>query len=261
MLVFKQVSKHYPDGTAALHGISLEIPAGQFCVVLGPSGAGKSTLLRMVNGLAIPSSGSTTVDGVPVTPKTLAQVRARVAMIHQLFNLVPRASVALNVLSGATPAVPTWRVLLELYPEWLRRKACDLIAEVGLGAEHLQRRVNDLSGGQQQRVGIARAFMLDPAVVLADEPVASLDPRISREILMLLRDETHERRATVLCSLHQVDLAQKFADRVIALNAGRVVFDGAPSALKAQALEAIYAGREPCCVPAPLMSRPAVAHA
>lgn len=240
MLRFSAVSKTYPDGTMALHGVTLAIPPGQFCVVLGPSGAGKSTLLRLVNGLVTPTSGAITVDGVDIGPKTLAAIRPRLAMIHQQFNLSPRLSVAKNVLAGALPAVSTPAALLHLFPAPLRRRACALLAQVGLGQEHLSRRASELSGGQQQRVGIARAFMLDPLVVLADEPVASLDPRTSRAILALLKDASRERHSTVMCSLHQVDLARECADRVLGMRAGQIVFDGSPHDLDETMLGLIY---------------------
>jgi phosphonate transport system ATP-binding protein len=239
-LIFESIGKRYPDGTVALADVSFEVPRGQFCVILGPSGAGKSTLLRCVNGLATPSEGQVHIDGEPVGRATLKRLRPRIAMIHQAFNLVPRASVASNVIAGALPAVSTARALAGLFPARFKQKACALVGDVGLSEEHLRRRVAALSGGQQQRVGIARAFMLDPAYVLADEPVASLDPRISADILELLAREARERDATVLCSLHQVDLARRFADRIVALKAGRVVFDGKPSALAEDRLAGIY---------------------
>jgi phosphonate transport system ATP-binding protein len=248
---FEHIGKRYPDGTIALADVDFEVPAGQFCVILGRSGAGKSTLLRCVNGLAGPSEGRVLVDGVAITPATLGRLRPRIGMIHQSFNLVPRASVAANVIAGALPAVTTFRGVLGLFPKALRDKACAQIANVGLGEEHLRRRVSMLSGGQQQRVGIARAFMLDPAYVLADEPVASLDPQTSVEILALLARAAKERGTTVLCSLHQIDLAVRFADRIIALQAGRIAFDGAPSALADERLRRIYATPHE---PAPLSS-------
>jgi phosphonate transport system ATP-binding protein len=230
----------YPDGTAALSDISFEVPPGQFCVILGRSGAGKSTLLKCVNGLASPSAGRVVVDDLEVTPKTLGRLQPRIGMIHQSFNLVPRASVATNVISGALPAVSTPRAMLGLFPKTLRDRACSLIADVGLGEEHLRRRVSALSGGQQQRVGIARAFMLDPSYVLADEPVASLDPQTSVDILALIDRQAKVHGAAVLCSLHQIDLTMRFADRVIALRDGQLIFDGAPDALADSGLASIY---------------------
>jgi phosphonate transport system ATP-binding protein len=240
MLSLSDVSKRYPDGTVALRSVTLTVPRGQFCVVLGPSGSGKSTLLRVVNGLVLPTSGTVTMDGIIVGPRTLSTVRPRVAMIHQQFNLSPRLSVAKNVLAGALPAVSTPAALLGLFPARFRRRACTLIAQVGLDEPHLARRASELSGGQQQRVGIARAFMLDPAVILADEPVASLDPNVSRDVLALLKHASKEREATMMCSLHQVDLAREFADRVIGLHAGQIVFDGSPCDLDEAVLSLIY---------------------
>jgi phosphonate transport system ATP-binding protein len=245
MLSFVDVGKVFPDGTRALRSVTLHVPRGQFCVVLGPSGAGKSTLLRLVNGLVEATAGRVQVDGVAVTRTTLRAVRPRVAMIHQQFNLSPRLSVAKNVLAGSLPAVSTARALLHLFPAGLRRKACELIARVGLEPEHLHRRASDLSGGQQQRVGIARAFILDPAVVLADEPVASLDPNISRDILALLRQASKERGATVLCSLHQVDLAREFAERVVGVHSGEIVYDGPAADLDDATLTLIYHQTKP----------------
>jgi phosphonate transport system ATP-binding protein len=209
-------------------------------VILGPSGAGKSTLLRTVNGLVVPASGEVRVDGALLTPATLRAVRRRVGTIHQTCTLSPRLSVARNVLAGALPLVSTLRGVLGLFPAPLRRRACTLIARVGLGEEHLHRRVADLSGGERQRVGIARAFMADPRLVLADEPAASLDPATSRDVLALLREASRERAVTVLCSLHQVDLAREFADRVLGIHRGRLVFDGGGTDLDAAALALIY---------------------
>jgi len=251
MLDFTEIGKRFADGTQALGKVSLSVPQGQFCVVLGPSGAGKSTLLRMVNGLAQPTHGSIRVDGMAVTSDNLMRLRPRVGMIHQQFNLVDRSTVLANVLAGALPVVPLWRSLLGHYPPGLRRKAARLLQEVGLREEQLSRRVTTLSGGQQQRVGIARAFMLDPAVVLADEPVASLDPKTSRDILRLLKQESRERGATVLCTLHQIDLAREFADRVIALRAGEVVFDGSPELIDDAALDMVFGAYRPAS-PAPV---------
>jgi phosphonate transport system ATP-binding protein len=252
MILFDKVELRFAGGVAALDGVTLEVPRGEFCVVLGPSGAGKSTLLRTVNGLATPTDGAVWLNGVRLTPKTLAALRPRIGMIHQQFNLVPRLDVATNVLTGALPAVPLWRALLGLFPADLQRRACDRLADVGLEEEHLARRADELSGGQQQRVGIARAFMLDPAVVLADEPVASLDPPAGRRVLGLLKRQARERNATVLCTLHQVELAREFADRIVGLADGRVVFDGPPAALDANAVLGIYGRPQPSAWAAPL---------
>lgn len=228
MIEFQHVSKIWPDGTAALSDVSLVVPKGQFCVLLGPSGAGKSTLLRAVNGLTQLSSGRVLIDGIELTPASARTLRRRVGMIHQHCNLASRMSVAMNTLCGVLPNLPAWRALVRWFPPADRTRACELLERVGLDAKHLLRRAGDLSGGQQQRVGIARAFMLDPDVVLADEPVASLDPRISHDIMSLIREVATQRERSVLCSLHQVNHAREFADRIVALRDGRVVFDDAP---------------------------------
>lgn len=272
MLNFESVTLRYADGTQALDGVSLQVPAGQFCVVLGASGAGKSTLLRMANGLVKPSSGTVEIGGLRINPASLAQIRPGIGMIHQQFNLVLRATVASNVLNGALPLTPTWRAMLGLFSEVARRKACELIGSVGLQEHHLGRRVSELSGGQQQRVGIARAFMLDPPLVLADEPVASLDPQTSHEVLTLLKRQAQERGTTVLCSLHQIDLACEFADRIVALRDGTVVFDGPPVLFQPQVFDAVYgraavarpqavpaSGRAPMPMPAPGVGVPRMA--
>ncbi|CAJ0733334.1 phosphonate ABC transporter ATP-binding protein [Burkholderia vietnamiensis] len=242
MIRFESLQKIWPDGTRAISEVSLEIPQGQFCVILGPSGAGKSTLLRAVNGLMRPTSGRVLIDGIEFNTATQRALRQRVAMIHQHFNLTNRMSVAANVLSGLLPTVSTLRALSGWFKPEQRQKACQLLNRVGLSPTHLQRRAGDLSGGQQQRVGIARAFMMDPEVVLADEPVASLDPKISRDILSLIRDAARERNATVLCSLHQVDLAREFGDRIVGMRDGRVVFDGTPAEFTDERVHALYQG-------------------
>lgn len=243
MLRFDSVAMRYADGTEAVKAVSLRVPHGQFCVVLGSSGAGKSTLLRMANGLVTPTQGAVHVDGKRVEAASLAAIRPRIGMIHQQFNLVLRASVATNVLAGALPAIGTARAMLGLFPKTMRDEACRLLASVGLQSQHLARRASELSGGQQQRVGIARAFMLAPPLVLADEPVASLDPQASRDVLELLKRQAAERGTTVLCSLHQVELARAFADRIVALRDGALVFDGAAAAFGAEEERALYQRR------------------
>jgi len=239
-LRFDRVTKRFRGGTTALDAVSFDVPEGQFCAVIGPSGAGKSTLLRMVNGLAEPSEGYVEIGGMRVCARNLSALRRDTGMIHQHFSLTPRANVATNVVAGALPAISTWRALTGLFPDHFRKKACALIAAVGLDETHLRRRAETLSGGQQQRVGIARAFMLDPSIILADEPVASLDPRLSGDILALLKREASTRGSTVLCTLHQIDLAKRFADRIVALRDGRIVFDGPPAALDDSVIDALY---------------------
>ena len=248
-LSFAHLVKQFPDGVRALDDVSFEVPRGQFCVVLGRSGSGKTTLLRTLNGLTTLDAGTAAVDGVVLSAASLRAVRRKVAMVHQQFNLVERASVAANVLSGAIAETPGWRVHLGWYPTNLRDRACAVLERVGLDEMHLSRRAAALSGGQQQRVGIARAILLSPDVILADEPVASLDPAISREILALLRDVARESGATVLCSLHQTDLARDFADRIVGMRAGRVVFDGKPTEFDSAAEAALYDTAPPAARP------------
>jgi len=244
MLDFNAITHVFPDGTRAVHNVKLTVPIGQFCVLLGPSGAGKSTLLNTVNGLVLPTGGRTALDGIEITEKTLTQIRSRIGMIHQQLHLVPRLSVLHNVLSGLLPVTPTWKALMRLFPQEQQRTACRLLEEVELEEKQIYRRASELSGGQQQRVAIARAFINAPDVVLADEPVASLDPTVSRHVLKLLRDASRQRNTTVLCSLHQVEFAVEFADRIVALNQGEIVFDDAPEALTPDRLQDIYGGNK-----------------
>jgi len=239
-LAFVGATRQFAGGTWALRGVTFDVPRGQFCALVGPSGSGKSTLLRAVNGLTTLSAGEVRIEATPVDAAHLRAVRRKVSMIHQHYGLVDRASVAENMIAGAVAEIATWRALLGLYPAAYRAKACELLAAVGLSPEHLARRVSELSGGQRQRVGIARALMLDPEILVADEPVASLDPRISEEVLELMRREARARNATVLCSLHQLDLARRFADRIVALREGEVAFDGPASALDEATVKAIY---------------------
>ena len=251
MLEFRSITHIFPDGTRAVNDISLTVPAGEFCVLLGPSGAGKSTLLNTVNGLILPTGGHAELDGTRIEPRALKEVRNRIGMIHQQLHLVPRLSVLHNVLSGLLPVTPTWKALLRLFPEDQQRTACRLLEEVELEEKQIHRRASELSGGQQQRVAIARAFINDPDVVLADEPVASLDPTVSRHVLTLLRTASRQRNTTVLCSLHQVEFAIEFADRIVALRQGSVVFDDKPQALTSDRLQQIYGGEKGDLIGAP----------
>lgn len=215
----------HTGGAEALTDITLFIPAGQFCAVLGASAAGKSTLLRAIAGLAAPSEGRILYDG---SPSSRAQ-RRRIGLIPQDFALSGRASVARNVMAVASIGV--LRSFVGLYPPADRARAAHLLAGLGLDESHLARRADSLSGGQQQRVAIARALLQRPAVILADEPVASLDPATGERALALIREDARSLGATVICSLHQPSLARRFADRIIMLDAGQIVFDGSPAML------------------------------
>ncbi len=216
--------RHAGDADA-LADVTLFIPAGQVCAVLGASGAGKSTLLRAVAGLVTPSAGRILYDGAPASRTQ----RRRIGLIPQDFALSGRASVARNVMAVADIGIA--RSFAGLYPSPVRARAAHLLAGLGLDESHLARRADSLSGGQQQRVAIARALLHRPAVILADEPVASLDPATGAAALGLIRDEAQSLGATVVCSLHQPELARRFADRIVILDAGRIVFDGTPAML------------------------------
>lgn len=240
MLIFKDVSRVYPDGTQAVKGVSVQLEKGEFCVLLGPSGAGKSTLMNMVNGLVEPSSGEVLLDGEKLTKKSLKTIQRSVSMIHQQLYLIPRLSVLHNVLTGVLPHAGFWRSLIKSFPDQDQKRAFELLAEVGLEEKHLMRRASELSGGQQQRVAIARAFMSSPKLVLADEPVASLDPAMSRSVLSSLKASAKNHQTTVLCTLHQMDYALEFADRIIALRDGEVFFDGSPVEMDSETQQKLY---------------------
>ena len=245
MIAIRGLCKRYGE-QPALDGVDLDVAAGELCVVLGPSGAGKSTLLRCINRLVEPDAGEVRIDGrpPPATRAALRELRATVGMIFQQHNLVPRLSVLKNVLAGRLARVPLWASLLHVFPR--RDVAIALAGLHGVGlAERAGERADRLSGGQQQRVAIARALAQEPRVLLADEPVASLDPRTAHVVLEDLRRAAHELQLAVVCNLHQVELAREFADRVVGIAAGRVVFDGPPSALDDAALRRIYPGFEP----------------
>jgi phosphonate transport system ATP-binding protein len=227
---------------AAVDSASFSIAPGSFVGVIGRSGAGKSTLLRMINRLADPSEGRILFDGVDITAlrgRELRQWRARSAMIFQQFNLVGRLDVLINVLMGRLAEMPTWRSLAQLWPEADRALAMSALEQFDM-AQLAAQRADQLSGGQQQRVAIARALVQEPDIILADEPIASLDPRNTRIVMdALLRINKHF-GITVLCNLHSLDLARSYCDRLIGMAAGRVVFDGAPAALTDRIARELY---------------------
>lgn len=244
MLKFEAVSRIFDDGTIAVDKVSLHVKPGEFCVLLGPSGAGKSTLMNLVNGVTEPSSGTLIFDNLALNKKNKTSIQRGIGMIHQQLHLVPRLSVLHNVLTGLLPDISLWRSLIKLFSSVDQRRACQLLAEVGLEEKHLARRASDLSGGQQQRVAIARAFISNPKLVLADEPVASLDPAMSRSVLNSLKTAAVNHNTTVLCTLHQLDYALEFADRIVALKNGKVFFDGHPSELDEDTQSELYSIEE-----------------
>lgn len=233
------VHKRYRKGAHALKGIDLDIPPGQFLVILGPSGAGKSTLIRMLNGLETPSEGKVVIDNVEMTRKNLRSIRSKVGMVFQQFNLVDRLNVMTNVLSGRLGKRHWLPTSFFMFPKADLALAHQALARVGL-VDKAWSRADQLSGGQQQRVGIARALAQEPALILADEPVASLDPVTSEEIMGLLRDICEDQGISVVANLHQLDYARQYAHRIVGLNDGRIVFDGPPEALDATAEARIY---------------------
>ncbi|MEJ5298996.1 MAG: phosphonate ABC transporter ATP-binding protein [Armatimonadota bacterium] len=242
MIRIENLSKQFPDGTRALKNVSLEVRDGEFVSIIGLSGAGKSTLLRCINRLVEPTSGRLEVDGIDVTsapPDTLRRVRCMTGMIFQQFNLVKRATVLTNVLTGrlgTTP--PLWALVNRFRPEDYRDAMANL-ERVGI-ADKAHQKAGELSGGQQQRVAIARALMQRPRYILADEPVASLDPATSHSVLRYLEEVNRQDGLTVLCNLHVLSLARRYATRVIALKGGELVFDGLPEEIDENRFKAIY---------------------
>jgi phosphonate transport system ATP-binding protein len=240
MLTTDHLSVAYGGGAIALHPTSLSFPGGGFTVLLGPSGAGKSTLLRGLNGLVRATSGRVLAEpmGDIAKPAAMRAHRRRTGMVFQQHHLIGRVTVLGNVLTGRLGHHSSLRSLLPL-PRAERAAALRALDRVGLGDMAL-RRADSLSGGQQQRVGIARALVQQPDILLADEPVASLDPASAERVMLLLRDISSGDGLTAVVSLHQLALARQFADRIIGLAAGRVVFDGPPAALDDAAVAAIY---------------------
>jgi phosphonate transport system ATP-binding protein len=241
MLVLQGVTRTFGK-MSAVSDVSLEFGTGSFVGIIGRSGAGKSTLLRLINRLIEPSAGRVTFKGTDVTMlrgSELRAWRARSAMIFQQFNLVGRLDVMTNVLMGRLAAVPTWRALLNQWTDEDKAIALSALEQFDVAAFAAQR-ADQLSGGQQQRVAIARALVQEPEIILADEPVASLDPRNTRVVMdALLRINKHF-GITVICNLHSLDLARSYCDRLVGIAAGRVVFDGAPAQLTDQAACDLY---------------------
>jgi phosphonate transport system ATP-binding protein len=228
MLEVKNLTKIYDDGTIAIRDVSFSVDEGEFLVIIGLSGSGKSTLLRCINRLIDPTEGRILWDGIDITTadsQQLRYIRRKIGMIFQHFNLVKRSSVLNNVLSGRLGYVNSLTSALYRFPAKDRQMAMEALEKVGI-AEQAKKRADELSGGQQQRVGIARALMQQPKMILADEPVASLDPVLAHTILGYLEKMNQEEGITVLCSLHYLDLVQRYASRVIGLREGQIVYRG-----------------------------------
>jgi len=223
-LAVSGLSKRF-DNVIALSDVTLDVAAGEVVAVLGPSGSGKSTLFRCITRLTEPDAGRIRVDGQAIgslAPSSLRRARGDIGVVFQQFNLVRRRTALANVLTARLPSLPLWRVALGRYPKALRERAEEALRAVDLAAQRDQR-ADTLSGGQQQRVAIARALMQESRVLLADEPVASLDPHAARMVLGLIRTLARSRGLAVLCTLHQPDLAAEFADRTLHMRSGRIV--------------------------------------
>jgi len=242
VLEIQHLHKVYPNGTHGLTDVSFTVNDGEFLVVIGLSGSGKSTLLRCINRLIEPTEGKILWDGVDITAARsgeMLRIRRRIGMVFQQFNLVKRSSVLTNVLAGRLGYANPWLSLLGVWPSADRDRARRALERVGI-ADKAHARADALSGGQQQRVGIARALMQEPRLILAAEPVASLDPVLSHSILQYLEQLNREEKITVICSLHFLDLVHRYATRVVALKDGRVVFTGLPQEIDRARFKEIY---------------------
>jgi phosphonate transport system ATP-binding protein len=242
MLRVEHLTKVYPNGTVALKDVSFQVEDGEFLAVIGLSGSGKSTLLRCINRLIEPTSGKVIWNDLDITAipaSKMRQVRRQIGMIFQQFNLVKRSSVMTNVLSGRLGYVSPYQSLFNYFSPADHQRALENLEHLGL-SDKAHVRADSLSGGQQQRVGIARALMQEPKLVLADEPVASLDPVLAHSILKHLEDMNKQLKITVLCSLHFLDLVHRYATRAIALKDGELVFQGLPKEIDDAQFKAIY---------------------
>ena len=242
ILTISELEKVYPNGTRALNKVSFNVKQGEFLVVIGLSGSGKSTLLRCINRLHNPTGGAIKFNGQDVTRiegHDLRSLRAQIGMIFQHFNLIPRKTVLTNVLTGTLSRTGIFKSICGVYSEKDIQKAKDLIKLVGLNGKE-NHRADNLSGGQQQRVSIARALMQDPKILLADEPVASLDPATSHSVMQYLKKVNEELGVTILCNLHFLSLVRQYATRVIALKGGDLIYEGQPSEINEEWFQTIY---------------------
>nr|WP_135466814.1 phosphonate ABC transporter ATP-binding protein [Crenalkalicoccus roseus] len=245
-LEIRGLVKEYVPGQPVLRGIDLDVAPEGITAVIGPSGTGKSTLIRCINRLVEPTRGEIRLHGEALTGlrgRALRLARRRIGMVFQEYNLVERLSVMENVLCGRLGYVPVWRAWLRRYPAEDIERAFALLDAVGL-PDHATRRADALSGGQRQRVGIARALMQRPELLLADEPTSSLDPKTAVEVLELLARLTAEAGVPVIVNIHNVELAKRFAGRIVGMAGGAIVFDGPPEALEPVHLRQIYGGED-----------------
>ena len=242
MIQFDHVSKVYPNGTVGLDDVNLTIQDGEFVAIIGRSGAGKSTLLRSVNRMHHITSGTLMVNGINVSTlsgKSLRRFRRGIGKVFQSFNLVTRTTVIKNVLSACVPDMPFWRVLLGIFRREDKMKALESLDKVGI-LDKAYIRADQLSGGQQQRVALARTLTQDPQIILADEPVAALDPVTARQVMQDFVRINKEMGISILLNIHHVELAIEYADRIIGIRAGRIVYDGPSKQVDQAVLNAIY---------------------
>ena len=242
MLVFDHVSKVYPNGTVGLDDVNLTIQDGEFVAIIGRSGAGKSTLLRSVNRMHEITSGTLTVNGVNVSGlkgKSLRQFRRGIGMVFQSFNLVSRTTVIRNVLAARVPEMPFWRIVLGAFRKADKIAALESLDKVGI-LDKAYIRADQLSGGQQQRVALARTLAQDPKIILADEPVAALDPVTAKQVMEDFVRINQEMGISILLNIHHVELAIEYADRIIGIRAGKIVYDGPSKNVDQAVLDTIY---------------------
>lgn len=242
ILSIRRLTKVYPNGVRALNGVSFDVKRGEFLVVIGLSGSGKSTLLRCLNRLQDPTGGEILFNGQDIArigPDKVPELRRKIGMVFQHFNLIPRHTVLNNALAGALGRTSTLKSILGLYPIEDVEKAMAYLRLVGI-ADKARHRASQLSGGQQQRVAIARALTQSPDLLLADEPVASLDPATCHTVMDYLKKVNQELGLTVVCNLHFLSLVRQYATRVIALKGGELVFEGDPASINEAWFERIY---------------------
>jgi phosphonate transport system ATP-binding protein len=245
-LSIQGLSKEYTRGRPVLHNISLEFAGRGFTAIIGPSGTGKSTLIRCINRLVEPTAGAIVFQGrdlVTLSGRALREVRRQIGMVFQEYNLVERLTVMENLLTGRLGYVSPLKAWLRKFPQSDIDAAFDLLEVVGL-SNFANQRADNLSGGQRQRVGIARAVMQHPKLLLADEPTSSLDPKTSVEIMTLIRELGTAKNIPIIVNMHDVELAKRFADRIVGMSGGAVVYDGAPAGLTDGHLKSIYGGED-----------------